>query len=337
MTVRAVKVSDKPPRAIGVNRTAPDGLRGNPDGRRGNKGRNWQLLRSDLPDWSVIRRYAHHMEQRGLRPTTISDFTSRLVKFGRFFYPDSILTVDRDRLQLYLDSYNHSPRVRYSWISMLEVFFDWCIEEELITGRNPAGRIRRPKLRRTVPRPIATEDLEVAVECAPPLIKAFLLLASLQGLRTVEIAGLDRHDVLDAHTPPMLVVTKAKGGNQRVLPLHPDVLAALRVYGIDGRRENGPLFRTATGRGYTPQYVSATLSGYLRDLGVPATAHQLRHWFATSIYASTHDLRLTQELLGHQSPDTTAMYAAWAAVDAAPAVLGLTTRAPRLYDTKGAS
>ncbi len=37
----------------------------------------------------------------------------------------------------------------------------------------------------------------------------------------------------------------------------------------------------------------------------------------------THDIRLTQDLLGHQSPDTTAIYVAWAAVDAAPAVAAL--------------
>jgi integrase len=53
------------------------------------------------------------------------------------------------------------------------------------------------------------------------------------------------------------------------------------------------------------------------------TAQQLRHWFGTGIYAVSHDIRLTQELLGHQSPNTTAIYVAWAAVDAAPAVASL--------------
>jgi integrase/recombinase XerC len=65
---------------------------------------------------------------------------------------------------------------------------------------------------------------------------------------------------------------------------------------------------------------------YLAGLGIDATGHQLRHWFGTGIYAATHDIRLTQELLGHQSPNTTAGYVAWAAVDAGPAVASLTTR-----------
>jgi hypothetical protein len=37
-----------------------------------------------------------------------------------------------------------------------------------------------------------------------------------------------------------------------------------------------------------------------------ATAHQCRHWFATEVYANCHDIRVTQELLGHSDPSTTA-------------------------------
>jgi integrase len=69
--------------------------------------------------------------------------------------------------------------------------------------------------------------------------------------------------------------------------------------------------------------MSKTISDYFAELGIAATAHQLRHWFGTGIYAASHDIRLTQELLGHQSPNTTAIYVAWAAVDAAPAVASL--------------
>lgn len=74
---------------------------------------------------------------------------------------------------------------------------------------------------------------------------------------------------------------------------------------------------------YTAKTMSVAVRHYFADLGIKATAHQLRHFFGTGIYAQTHDIRLTQELLGHQSPSTTAIYTAWAAVDAAPAVASL--------------
>lgn len=48
---------------------------------------------------------------------------------------------------------------------------------------------------------------------------------------------------------------------------------------------------------------------YLRSVGVDDTFHSLRHRYGTQVYElSGFDLRLTQELLGHASPATTAIY-----------------------------
>jgi integrase/recombinase XerC len=55
-------------------------------------------------------------------------------------------------------------------------------------------------------------------------------------------------------------------------------------------------------------------------MGINATAHQLRHWIGTEIYSATHDIRVTQELLGHSDPSTTAGYIAYSHVAAAAAV-----------------
>jgi integrase/recombinase XerC len=69
--------------------------------------------------------------------------------------------------------------------------------------------------------------------------------------------------------------------------------------------------------------VGNAIGHYLHDLGINATGHQLRHWFGSEVYANTHDIRVTQELLGHSSPTTTAGYVAYSHVDAAAAVASL--------------
>ena len=54
-------------------------------------------------------------------------------------------------------------------------------------------------------------------------------------------------------------------------------------------------------------------------MGINATAHQLRHWFASEVHGACHDIRVTQELLGHSDPSTPAGYISYSAIDAAAA------------------
>ena len=61
----------------------------------------------------------------------------------------------------------------------------------------------------------------------------------------------------------------------------------------------------------------------LERAGVAASPHQLRHTFGTELYRLTHDLGLTQDLMGHSSPGTTARYTSWSRDDAMAAVAAL--------------
>jgi integrase len=52
-------------------------------------------------------------------------------------------------------------------------------------------------------------------------------------------------------------------------------------------------------------------SRYLHELGIDATLHQGRHRFGTAVWASTKDMLVTQQMLRHRDPSTTAGYAAY--------------------------
>jgi len=266
-----------------------------------------------------------HMERRGNTRSSIDKRLMILRALARYLSPSSLLDATRKDIEAFLDTRRNADgkpivsRTRYHWLSDFSSFYRWTINEEL-TDRDPTLAIIRPKMRRNLPRPIGDDDLAQAMAGAPPQMRAMLALAAFQGLRVQEIAGLSREDVLDTREPPVLVVVNGKGGHQRIVPLHPEALSALRCLPMP---RSGPLLTRIRGGRHTPATMSKTISDYFAELGIAATAHQLRHWFGTGIYAVSHDIRLTQELLGHQSPNTTAIYVAWAAVDAAPAVASL--------------
>ena len=144
-----------------------------------------------------------------------------------------------------------------------------------------------------------------------------MTFAAYAGLRVGEIAALHRRDIDDG----TIFVADGKGGHQRVIPIHPVVGAMLD----DELPASGWLFPPVYGRpGHVPaKLVSAVCSQWLRKNDCAVSLHQFRHWFGTTVYAVSLDLRVTQELMGHSSPTTTAGYAAHSPAAAVSAVAAL--------------
>lgn len=263
-------------------------------------------------------------EHAGLLATTIRRRTDDLRGFERFLAGKPLLAATKEDVNAWLDSRPLSAKTRYNLLSCLGCFYRWAVVEGL-TDSNPCDRIRRPKLRRYLPRPMPTTDLEVALAAASPRMQAWLLLGAMSGLRCMEIAGLDVQDVHASADPPVMIV-RGKGSKERVVPLHPIVILALQT---GASRRPGPLFRNTADRRFTPAAVSQQINAFLHGLGITATAHQLRHRFGTDVYRLSRDLRMTQELLGHASPTTTAVYAAWSPMESAKVVQQLSTSGGR--------
>jgi site-specific recombinase XerD len=250
------------------------------------------------------------MRRRNLAPGTIEHRASVARRLADHAHTN-LIDVTTDQIEDWLDSRPVSARTRYTDISHVSAFFRWAIREELATS-DPTARIDRPKVRAGIPRPIATGDLRYAIAQSPtPEVTAMLHLAAFAGLRCAEIAALGWADINGD-----MALVHGKGGKDRVVPLHPLILASLR-----------PLQRSSYGSvfGLTATKVSHAIRKHLVACGVVASAHMLRHWFATEVYeASGADLRMTQELLGHSSPTTTAMYTRWSQTRAVDIVSSMT-------------
>lgn len=254
---------------------------------------------------NALSAFADHQTRRNLRHGTIKRRTYLLKQLERWLAPIPVTSATAGDIDGWLSACNVSPQSRSSYLSNVHAFYVWAIDVGLI-DTDPTAKLERPKLPRRLPRPAATCDFADAVDQAEPRMLAWLLLAGYAGLRCHEIAGLRRGAILDRDEPPALRVEDGKGGHQRVVPLHPDLLAALLPF-LDQR---GWLFPSGRGNGaLSPSSVSRLIVGHFAACGIHGSAHPLRHWFATNVYrASGKDLRMTQELLGHADPKTTAVY-----------------------------
>jgi site-specific recombinase XerD len=268
----------------------------------------------------LLRLYRVHQDRRALLPSSIQGARTRLQAFARWVEPANMVDASRADVETFLDGRRTregrklNSRTRYYWIAHLHAFYEWALNEGHV-HEDPTRAIVRPKQRRVLPRPIADDDLELAIRTAPAQMRAMLTLAAFAGLRVQEIAGLDRDDIIEAKS--LIRVRHGKGQKERIVPLHPDVLAALRCLPMP---KSGAIFVRPRGGRHLPYTVGIAVGRYLHEHGIDATAHQLRHWFATEVYAHSHDIRVTQELLGHSDPSTTAGYIAYSHVEAAAAV-----------------
>ena len=278
-----------------------------------------------MTDAELIQAFALDDQRNGLAATTLRLRGVHLRALSSWLAQRDLdlAGATHDDLAKFLDDRQCSNKTRSCWISTFRAFY----RSDAIEGRiglDPTAKLRTPKLARNLPRPISDADLARAIEVARrkglTTIKACLLLGSFAGLRCQEIAGLLVGDIDVDHAT--VRVSKSKGGYERFVPLHLEVRDCLAIH-IDGRHAQDPLLLNYSGNPLSASWVSRTLSTFFRTLEIPATAHQMRHLFGTMVYRNTLDLRLTQELMGHSSPVTTAVYAAHDPAGAAAAVASL--------------
>lgn len=179
-------------------------------------------------------------------------------------------------------------------------------------------RLRGPKVKRGLPRPIAPDDVmalteDVASEAREPWVAArdtaLLLLLYGAGLRIGEALSLDGSAL---NAGEVLRVT-GKRGKTRQAPLLPLVRAALEDYAhaVPWPMAPGlPLFVGVRGGPLAPAIIRRSVQAARRRLGLGerTTPHALRHSFATHLLAAGADLRSLQELLGHASLTSTQVY-----------------------------
>lgn len=279
-------------------------------------------LTSSRPSDGLLLAFTRDQRREGVLESSITRRASDLRAFARWLDPESILDATKDDVNAFLDLRRgrggapHSPRSRYLWLSNLHAFYGWAIDEE-ITMHDPTARIRRPKLRPGLPRPVQTADLVRAIEGAEPVMRAWLALAAFAGLRCAEIAGVHRDDIRE---DSMMLRVMGKGQKERLVPLHPFVLAAIKDAGW---RRRGPIFRRPSGAEYSPAQVSRLIALHCDELEIEATAHQFRHWFGTTAFEACGDIRTVADLLGHANMNTSLTYAAFSPTRARAAVAAM--------------
>jgi len=253
----------------------------------------------------TIADHVRWMRQRGLSERTV-ELRRMVLRLLTAHAGRLLLELTEDDLEAWQATLGMlALESRRAYVVQVRGYYRWAVQAKLLE-HDPAECLVVPKVPRGLPRPMTEKDLEKALQRAPLRMRVWVELAAYGGARAAEIAGLSREDILDEPDPPA-VVLHGKGGKVRVVPLAHRTLTDLQALGMPVR---GRLFRAESGRPLTARDISKQVNHYLHNrVGTASTLHTLRHRYATRMYPATgHNLRQLQELLGHASPSTTAIY-----------------------------
>ena len=261
-----------------------------------------------LPDVSLLLvQHLDYCAARGLRPSTVAQRGRAVRRFTRHVGVEPIDATPQQLVDWY-NSLTCSIPSRAVELSHVRAFAKWSVRFQHRTS-DPTELLDPPKRQRRYPRPLSQSLLVEALAASrrEPRINAILTLAAYGGLRAAEIANLRWLDVHEG----VIHIVDGKGGKSRIVPLHPVVASSLATL---PRTYSEFIFSKLIDdidAPVSPGRISNMANEFLHAIEIDATLHQCRHSFATRCYQASHDLRLVQDLLGHNSPATTALYTQW--------------------------
>ena len=252
------------------------------------------------------QRFVEDLRLLNRSPRTIERYVGHVAKFAKHFgrSPETLGVEEVRAFQLHLIERGVSWSTFNQAVCALRFLYGKTL------GRpEHLPMIRFGKRPKKLPCVLSPEEVTQLIDAAQPGRERMMVQTTYAcGLRLEEVTHLG---VRDIDSRRMVVhVRQGKGQKDRLVPLSPRLLEALRVYWRRYRPTTW-LFPKRTGDG--PCHGGSFQRRFRKlvrraGLAKPATMHTLRHSFATHLLEAGVDVMTLQKLLGHKSLATTALY-----------------------------
>lgn len=224
-----------------------------------------------------------------------------------------IVQVTTDDLRIYLDNYQESNGISKATIDnirrILSSFFSWLEDEDYIL-KSPVRRIHKVKTCKTVKETYSDEALEMMRdECDGIRDLALIDLLASTGMRVGELVKLNRSDI-DFQSRECVAL--GKGNKQRKVYFDARTKLHLKKY-LESREDDNQALFVSLQKLFDRLLISG-VEIRLRELGNKLNInkvhpHKFRRTLATVAIDKGMPIEQVQQLLGHQSVDTTLQYA----------------------------
>ena len=278
----------------------------------------------------IILTFKSYLEnQKHYSTYTVKSYIKDIQDFSDFIEKEELardlLHVRRERLARHflshMDQIGLSRKTIARKISALRTFYDFLVNESLV-DKNIFTQIEIPKIPKKLPVIIHDEELKSlfdSIDQSSPLgYRNYVMLDLLFscGLRASELVHMT---IRDLQLEQSQILVHGKGSKDRFVPLHEDLVSSLKHYLTYIRPillskghdiHTSYIFINYKGGVLTVRGLQLILNKMIEKSGdvYHIHPHMIRHAFATTLLDHGADLRVVQELLGHEHLKSTQIY-----------------------------
>lgn len=264
-----------------------------------------------------LENYRNYLKyERAYSDNTVGAYMNDLNKYEEFLKKD-ILESDTEDLEKYLKYIKNleSTTVAHK-ITSIKSYFNYNIKRGIVSV-NPADKVSRPKLTKHLPEYLTEEEVGklLDVEVKSPYDyrnKTILELLYSSGIRISELVNIKTPNY---DSEECLIRIMGKGSKERIVPLGDYAVNIMNDYmnnyrPLINKKHTDYVFINNRGDKISRQFIFKVIKkeALKKDIKKDISPHTLRHTFATHLLKNGADLRIIQELLGHENISTTQIY-----------------------------
>lgn len=265
----------------------------------------------------TLENYRNYLKyERNYSDNTVSAYINDLNKYEEFL-KKNILESDAEDLEKYLKYIGgmQSTTVAHK-ITAIKSYFNYNIKRGIVKS-NPANKVSRPKLAKHLPEYLTEEEVSklLDVEIKSPYDfrnKTILELLYSSGIRISELVNIKTPNY---DSEECLIRIMGKGSKERIIPLGDYAINIMNDYmnnyrPLINKKFTDYIFINNRGDRISRQFIFKVIKKEALKKGIKKdiSPHTLRHTFATHLLKNGADLRIIQELLGHENISTTQIY-----------------------------
>jgi len=274
-------------------------------------------MKNDVKLSEEIELFLNYLKyERKLSNNTYESYRYNLIKINNYFN-NNITYLNEDDIRNFLYKSEESAKTNAHYLTVLKTFYDYMLDLEKIKV-NPSENIKSPKLEKRLPKFLTEEEINrlLDIDMKKPIDyrnKAMLELLYATGMRISELLDLKLSNI---NFEEDAVKVMGKGSKERFIPIGEITKKYLLIYINEYRglilktKVSDYLFVNYNGSRMSRQGFFKILKKLCEDAQIEKeiSPHILRHSFATHLLNNGADLRVIQELLGHENISTTEIY-----------------------------